>query len=287
MTALLPQLHRGHQGHRHRPGWSPRPRASPRASSSGCGTCRTTWRRPRVTTATSSTTTSATSPHPQARTDVRARGPVRRAAGELDRLRHQRCPLRLRACLRGRCTATSSRPPRASRSSWTPSSSPTPPAPQPVTPYAGYDTQTTGKDSPAATQIGVTVTALVLRQADGAPRHDLHPDRGPADRDDPAQAHRRRDRGRHRLGDRDQRCRVADGGLLNLAGSLTYASNAAANLAAASGGLATGEQASGASASLAAPPAQTATTPARQRGIALRVAASSPAGAPPSSTCPR
>lgn len=132
--------------------------------------------------------------------------------------------------------------------------------PQPVTPYSGYNTQTTGKDSPAATQIGVTVTVLysdkqtlrpvttytqIADQPTATIRLKLTADATAVD-----------------IGSVTATNGAVSltGGLLNLAGSLTYASNAAANLAAASGGLATGEQASGASASLAAPPAQTATT---------------------------
>ena len=49
-------------------------------------------------------------------------------------------------------------------------------------------------------------------------------------------------------------------GLLNLVGSLTYASTVTGNVNSVSAGLATGEQGSGASANVAAPPATTAST---------------------------
>ena len=49
-------------------------------------------------------------------------------------------------------------------------------------------------------------------------------------------------------------------GMLNLVGSLTYASTVTGNVNTVSAGLATGEQGSGASANVAAPPATTAST---------------------------
>ena len=50
-------------------------------------------------------------------------------------------------------------------------------------------------------------------------------------------------------------------GLLNLTGSVSYASTVGATIAATSSGLATGEQKSGSSATLSAPPSLTWTEP--------------------------
>jgi len=51
----------------------------------------------------------------------------------------------------------------------------TPPAP--VTPPPGYDTQTTGKDTPSSSQIGITVT-VVYSSRGPAEQHDPAPGRG-------------------------------------------------------------------------------------------------------------
>jgi prepilin-type N-terminal cleavage/methylation domain-containing protein len=131
--------------------------------------------------------------------------------------------------------------------------------PLPVSPLPGYDTGTVGKDSPASSQIGVTVTILYDR------RGTLHPITSYTQI-----AERLTSTTRVRS---DANVRVLDlgtvtgdgvpltlaAGLLNLAGSVSYASTARANLAATSAGLATGDQNAGASATLEAPPSVTTT----------------------------
>jgi prepilin-type N-terminal cleavage/methylation domain-containing protein len=126
--------------------------------------------------------------------------------------------------------------------------------PAAITPPAGYDTQVTGKDRPPASQIGVTVT--VLSDERGA----LRPVTAYTQiAEQPSNVNRIRastNATALELGSVTK----ADGavslstGLLNLVGSLTYASTAGATLAATSAGLATGDQESGASSTLSVPP---------------------------------
>jgi prepilin-type N-terminal cleavage/methylation domain-containing protein len=126
-----------------------------------------------------------------------------------------------------------------------------------VTPPNGYNTQATGTDSPAASQIGVTVTVLY------ADRATLRPVTTYTQiADQPAVTNRIKVSASATAVEVGSTTKADGavslaGGLLNLAGSLTYASTASANLVAVSAGLATGEQGAGASATLAAPPTPT------------------------------
>ncbi len=131
--------------------------------------------------------------------------------------------------------------------------------PLPVSPLAGYDTGTVGADSPASSQIGVTVTVLYDR------RGTLHPI---SSYSQIAERLTSTTRVRSEAGVRvldlgtvtgDKVPLTFSAGLLDLAGSVSYASTATANLAATSAGLATGEQKAGASASLEAPPSVSTT----------------------------
>lgn len=123
-----------------------------------------------------------------------------------------------------------------------------------VTPPTGYNTQATGTDSPAAPQIGVTVTVLYSDRATLRPVTTYT-----QIADQPAATNRIKVSASATavevgsMTKADGAISLA-GGLLDLAGSLTYASTAAANLVAVSAGVATGEQGSGASAALTAPP---------------------------------
>jgi len=129
--------------------------------------------------------------------------------------------------------------------------------PLPVSPLSGYDTLAVGKDNPASSQIGVTVT--VLYDARGT----LHPVTTYTQMSERITSLTRvRSEADARV--LDVGSVTADGvpltlsaGLLNLNGSVSYASTVKANLAAASAGLATGEQKGGASTNLSAPPNQT------------------------------
>ena len=129
----------------------------------------------------------------------------------------------------------------------------TPPAP--VTPASTYDTQTTGKDTPATPQIGVTATVLQNRRGTIKPAtaYTQIAERLPSVT---------RIRSEVDVRAVDVGSTTPDGvpltlsaGLLNLTGAVSYASTAGANLAATSGALATGEQGGGAGATLRAPPA--------------------------------
>ena len=131
--------------------------------------------------------------------------------------------------------------------------------PQPVTPPAGYNTQTTGKASPASSQIGVTVTVLY------GDRNTLRPVSTYTQiADQPTTTTRVKgevgvttlDVGSVTTGSGPV---SLSSGLLNLAGSLTYASTVSASLSGTSAGLATGEQASGAATIVSAPPTTAAT----------------------------
>lgn len=131
--------------------------------------------------------------------------------------------------------------------------------PQPVSPPAGYNTQTTGRASPASSQIGVTVTVLY------GDRNTLRPVSTYTQiADQPTTTTRVKgevgvttlDVGSVTTGNGPV---SLSSGLLNLAGSLTYASTVSASLNGTSAGLATGEQASGATTIVAAPPTTAAT----------------------------
>ena len=137
--------------------------------------------------------------------------------------------------------------------------------PQPVVPRAGYNTQSTGNDSPSSSQIGVTVTALYRNRGTLRPvsTYTQLADQPIATTRVRAEAHvTALDSGSVSL---TNGAVSLSAGLVNLVGSLTYASTAQANLSAVSAGQATGLQASGAVASASAPPSVAgATTPATE-----------------------
>jgi prepilin-type N-terminal cleavage/methylation domain-containing protein len=132
--------------------------------------------------------------------------------------------------------------------------------PQPVTPREGYDTQTTGRDTPASSQIGITVTLLY------ADRQTLRPVTTFTQISQQPATTTRAEAEADVTTIEVSSVTSANGavslssGLLHLTGSLTYASTAGASLTGTSAGLATGEQASGATATVSAPPAQAAAT---------------------------
>jgi len=127
--------------------------------------------------------------------------------------------------------------------------------PQPVTPPTSYDTQSINGSRPAASQIGVTVTVLYSDRATVRPATTFTQisDRPAATTRVRAEANvTALEVGSVTTGNGAV---SFSAGLLNLAGSLTYASTVNASLTGASAGLATGEQASGASRTVTAPPA--------------------------------
>lgn len=131
--------------------------------------------------------------------------------------------------------------------------------PQTVTPRSAYDSQSLSSNSlPAAAQIGVVVTVLY---GDRAKVKSVSTYTQIADR--PAATVRVRAEASATAVDVGSET-TANGpvtlsaGVLNMAGSLTYASTANANLAGVAAGLATGEQRTGATASRSAPPASSA-----------------------------
>lgn len=130
--------------------------------------------------------------------------------------------------------------------------------PQPVTPRAGYDTQSAAGARPASPQIGVTATVLYSQRATVRPVSSYTQI---ADR--PTTTTRVKAEASVTTLDVGS-VTTASGpvslssGLLNLAGALTYASTVSSTLSGTSASVATGEQASGASRTVAAPPSTTA-----------------------------
>jgi len=131
--------------------------------------------------------------------------------------------------------------------------------PSPVAPLAGYDTQDERYDSPAATQIGVSLTVLY------DDRETLRPVTTYTQISQQLPSVNRV-RAEAEVRVLETGSVTADGvplslsaGLLNLQGTVSYASTATANLSAVSGGLATGEQGAGAGSVLSAPPTDTVT----------------------------
>ncbi|MFC4785493.1 prepilin-type N-terminal cleavage/methylation domain-containing protein [Nocardioides sp. MAHUQ-72] len=130
--------------------------------------------------------------------------------------------------------------------------------PLPVSPPSGYNTQSTGNDSPAAMQIGVTVTVLY------SDRQTLRPvstytriaDQPTA----PDQIKVSADATVVEVGSEtaSDGAVTLDSGILHLTGALTYASTAGATIATTSGGVASGAQGGGTSTTLAVPPVVTA-----------------------------
>jgi len=128
----------------------------------------------------------------------------------------------------------------------------TPPAP--VAPPSGYDSQVDGKNTPASSQVGVTVTVVYETRGTRRPVTTY------------TQISRRNPTAARIRGDATVTAvqvgssTPADGplslsaGLLSISGALFHTSRVTANLAATSAGLSTGAQGSGASASQVAPP---------------------------------
>lgn len=135
--------------------------------------------------------------------------------------------------------------------------------PQPVTPLAGYDTQTTSGARPASSQLGITVTVLYTTRGTVRPVSTYT-----QISDQPTSTSRIKaeaavatlEVGSVTSANTGRGSVSLTAGLLNLSGSLTYVSTVGGNLRGTTAGLATGEQSSGASASVAAPPSRTATT---------------------------
>lgn len=129
--------------------------------------------------------------------------------------------------------------------------------PQPVTPPAGYDTQTTGGARPASSQLGITVTVLYTARGTVRPvsTYTQISDQPTTTRRIKAEAAVATvEVGSVTSANAGKGPVSLTAGLLNLSGSLTHASTVSGNFSGTSAGLATGEQSSGASASVAAPP---------------------------------
>lgn len=139
--------------------------------------------------------------------------------------------------------------------------------PVPVSPAAGYDTQTTAGARPASAQLGATVTVLYRDRATLKPTTTTT-----QIFDQPTRTSRiRADGGATAL--EVGSVTTANGpvslsvGLLNLAGSLSYASTASLNLSGVSAGLATGETSSGTSRTVSAPPTSAAAVDSLPPGV--------------------
>ena len=132
----------------------------------------------------------------------------------------------------------------------------TPPAP--VSPASGYDTQLTGKDNPASSQVGVTVTVLYTQRGTRRPISTFT--QISARLPSPTRLRSSVDVTALDVGSvtTDHEPLTLAGGVVHLSSSVTYASNAAASLSAVSAGLATGEQRTGAKVTAVAPPSTTA-----------------------------
>jgi prepilin-type N-terminal cleavage/methylation domain-containing protein len=132
--------------------------------------------------------------------------------------------------------------------------------PSAVTPVAGYNTQSTGNDTPAASQIGITVTVVYTD------RGEVHPVTTYSQlADQPETTVRVKSEIDVTTLDIGSETTLNgpitySAGLLKLAGSLTYASTVGGNINATTAGLASGDKASGASSAVAAPPATAAST---------------------------
>ena len=132
--------------------------------------------------------------------------------------------------------------------------------PTAVTPAAGYNTQTTGSDTPGASQIGITVTVVYTD------RGRVHPVTTYSQlADQPAITIRVKSEVDVTAIDISSET-AANGpitysaGLLKFTGALTYASTVGGTMNATTAGLATGELATGASSAVAAPPTTAAAT---------------------------
>jgi prepilin-type N-terminal cleavage/methylation domain-containing protein len=130
--------------------------------------------------------------------------------------------------------------------------------PAPVTPPSGYNSQVSGKDTPASSQVGVTVTVVYETRGTRRPVTTY------------TQISRRNPTATRIRGEATVTAvevgssTPTDGplslsaGLLNISGALFHTSRVAANLAATTAGLSSGTQGSGASATALAPPTVTA-----------------------------
>jgi Tfp pilus assembly protein PilV len=131
--------------------------------------------------------------------------------------------------------------------------------PQPVTPTTGYNTQTTAGGRPASHQIGVTVTVLYADRATLKPASTFTQISNQL----PATTRVRAEAAVTALQvgsvTLDNGPVSLSSGLVNLTGSLTYASTVTGNVAGISAGLATGATSVGTSETVSAPPSTTAT----------------------------
>jgi hypothetical protein len=129
--------------------------------------------------------------------------------------------------------------------------------PGPVTPVSGYDSHTSGKDTPPSSQVGVTVTVLYSERGTRRPVSTFT--QIAARLPSATRLRAAVDVSVLDVGSvtSDHSPLTMAGGVVHLAAAVTYASTAAANLTAVTAGLSTGEQRSGASATLAAPPTTT------------------------------
>lgn len=138
--------------------------------------------------------------------------------------------------------------------------------PQPVTPATGYNTQTTSGGRPASHQIGATVTVLYADRATVKPASTFTQISNQL----PATTRVRAEASVTALQvgsvTRNNGPVSLSSGLVNLTGSLTYASTVTGNLAGVSAGLATGETSAGTSRTVSAPPTTTATVNAPGAG---------------------
>ncbi|MDP3894872.1 prepilin-type N-terminal cleavage/methylation domain-containing protein [Nocardioides sp.] len=135
-----------------------------------------------------------------------------------------------------------------------------------ITPPTGYTTQVTGRATPPASQIGVTVTVFATRRTAHTPvssstqigREDLAESRMSS-----SVAVSAIELG---TGTVDQLPVTLSAGLVHLSSSLTGSSQARGTLSSALTGLGTGQQAGGATASVSAPPAATVASDSQADG---------------------
>ncbi len=196
-----------------RPTWpsrSPRRRAWLRASSIGCGTCRTTSLATPGATVTCSTTTSRTRRPRRGRSACGSPGAYAVPAVDMDGyVAGRRHPVRLRA---GHRSHVPLREPGSGvhrrgehpvpQGRYRPERG----GPADRLRHPGHRQGRTANAADRCLGHGPVLTAEHLEAGD-----DLHPDRGPAERHQPAQRQCRRDRGSGRIEHRGRRCRLARG----------------------------------------------------------------------------
>lgn len=142
--------------------------------------------------------------------------------------------------------------------------------PVPVTPAPDYHTKQVGRDSPASSQIGVTATVLYSSRGTLRPVSTVTQiaERLPSVNRLQAEASTRvLEVSSVVPGSPSGVPLTLSAGLLDLTGSLSFASTASASLAATSAGLATGEQEGGAAATGTAPPTTTVASSTAGAGL--------------------